>query len=134
MVLPGCLFVCHLILLPMCFLFNLMKINDAATSNDNIITQSFNEYFSNIGSNTSATLPDCATTSFHRYLGTKPTCSFKFSNTTPDEIASIIQKLPSKNSSGCDNLALKILKLLGPIIAPSISLIVNQSLYTGIFP
>ena len=22
MVLPGCLFVCHLILLPMCFLFN----------------------------------------------------------------------------------------------------------------
>ena len=113
---------------------NFFNINDAVTSNDNIITQSFNEYFSNIGSNTSAILPDCATTSFHRYLGTKPTCSFKFSNTTPDEIASIIQKLPSKNSSGCDNLSLKILKLLGPIIAPSISLIVNQSLYTGIFP
>ena len=26
MVLPGCLFVCHLILLPMCFLFNLNEI------------------------------------------------------------------------------------------------------------
>ena len=27
MVLPGCLFVCHLILLPMCFLFNMYTLN-----------------------------------------------------------------------------------------------------------
>ena len=38
---------------------NFFNINDAVTSNDNIITQNFNEYFSNIGSNTSAIIGLC---------------------------------------------------------------------------
>ena len=47
---------------------------------------------------------------------------------------SFIIKSKSKTSTGNDRLSTKLLKLIGPYLAPAITLILNQSLTTGIFP
>ena len=42
--------------------------------------------------------------------------------------------MSSKNSSGYDNISPKLIKSIAPLIVPSLTLIINQSLTTGVFP
>ena len=51
-----------------------------------------------------------------------------------NEIKSIINELSSKNSSGYDFVTTNLLKKLEPILVKPLTLIINQSLNTGIFP
>ena len=45
-----------------------------------------------------------------------------------------MSSLASKNSSGHDGISLKLLKFLSPALIKPLTLIINQSLVTGIFP
>ena len=97
------------------------------------IANHFNNYFTNVGSqvdeiDTSNKQP------FTSYLG--PPCNFAFSfeYTNSEKIAKIIQNLKPKASSGPDGQSSKLLKAIGSVLAPTLSVIINQSLYTGIFP
>ena len=109
-------------------------VNNQSISNPVDIANKFNEYFVQIG----PTLANCIDTSgkalFNTYLKNKSTHSFKFNYTSPSEIHKLIKKLPPKTSSGHDNLSLKLLKEIGQNISDSLSLVINQSLKTGIFP
>ena len=49
-------------------------------------------------------------------------------------VLEIIQNCRTKNSSGHDRISSKLLKHLAPILAKPLSLTINQSLNTGIFP
>ena len=51
-----------------------------------------------------------------------------------DDIQKIIYKLKKKSSTGHDGISTKLLQRLCPIIAMPLTSIINQSLYTGIFP
>ena len=46
----------------------------------------------------------------------------------------IISNLKPKSSTGHDNISSKLLKYIGDIVSVPLSIIVNQSLCTGIFP
>ena len=46
----------------------------------------------------------------------------------------IISNLTPKSSTGYDNISSKLLKYIGGIVSVTLSIIVNQSLCTGIFP
>ena len=60
--------------------------------------------------------------------------SLFFAPSTIDEIRKLITELPSKRSSGPDNISNVLLKELAPILSEPLSIIVNQSMQTGIFP
>ena len=60
--------------------------------------------------------------------------SLFFAPGTIDEIQKLITELPSKRSSGPDNISNVLLKELAPILSEPLCIIVNQSMLTGIFP
>jgi hypothetical protein len=49
-------------------------------------------------------------------------------------VSKVIQGLANKNSSGIDNISTNMLRKIAPIIIVPLTLIINQSLCTGIFP
>ena len=60
--------------------------------------------------------------------------NFKFDTITNNETIRIITKIKSKHSCGHDCISTALLKQIKTEISPSITLIVNQCLTTGIFP
>ena len=61
-------------------------------------------------------------------------CSFSFNTINENDIIKILDKFKPKTSAGPDGLSMKLLKSIKEFIAPPLSLLVNQSLCTGIFP
>ena len=57
-----------------------------------------------------------------------------FSEVTIHTVLSIIDSLKPKMSSGMDEISNKTLKALKNEIAAPLTVIINQMLYTGIFP
>ena len=68
------------------------------------------------------------------FLQSNITSSFTFSYVTCKIINEAISALENKNSTGHDNLSLKFIKLISQSILYPLSIIINQSLFTGIFP
>ena len=98
------------------------------------IANKFNEYFTNIGPQLARSIDASNKIPFHSYL-TKPyPSSFGFQYTNPTNVSKIINKMKPKSSAGYDNISSKLLIQIGDIIACPLSIIINQSLCTGIFP
>ena len=62
------------------------------------------------------------------------TSSFNFSLINEEHTLKIISSLKTKHSSGHDGLSVKLLKAFAPSIVRRLTIILNQSLTTGIFP
>ena len=45
-----------------------------------------------------------------------------------------INNLPTKNSCGFDGISTKLLNVIEPVIIKSLKLLINQVLYSGVFP
>jgi retron-type reverse transcriptase len=60
--------------------------------------------------------------------------SFNFELVEPEQVIKIITKLQPKNSAGFDNLSTVLLKHIVPYIITPLTLSINQSLCTGMFP
>ena len=104
------------------------KINGVNISDKNEIAQQVNNFFVNIGSKLAETISDK-----HQ---TKDRCvsTLNFVPVTCDEVISVIHKFAPKKSAGHDLISTNLLKEISPLIAEPLSLIINQSLSTGIFP
>ena len=92
-----------------------------------------NEYFTTVG----ATLASGIRKNekhFSNYLKQRIMCSFSFNTVNENDIIKILDKFKPKTSAGPDGLSMKLLKSIKEFIAPPLSLLVNQSLCTGIFP
>ena len=70
---------------------------------------------------------------FHFYLKFKHN-RFTFKRVTSFEVSKIIKSLESKTSKDPFDLTAKFIKSIGDYIAHPISLLINCSLQTGIFP
>ena len=97
------------------------------------IANHFNNYFTNVGSQVDA-IDTMNKQPFTSYLGPPCNCAFSFEYTNPEKITNIIKKLKPKASSGPDGQSSKLLKAIGSVLAPTLSVIINQSLYNGLFP
>ena len=60
--------------------------------------------------------------------------AFQFKLINSGDVEKTIKKLIAKNSSGHDGISTKLLQKIGSTISPVLSIIINQSLSTGIFP
>ena len=106
--------------------------NNLCTDHDKI-ANGFNSYFSNVASNLVKTIPQINPT-FKAYLPSPSNQSIFFQPTTSSEIKNILQLMPSKFSSGLDNIPSKIIKQMPDNIIDLMCHIFNLSLSTGIFP
>ena len=117
--------------LPSEFIYKNKTITDAID-----IANSFNEYFANIGPNLSKKIDPSvnSTTTYKSYLTDTTDFRFQFRQISELEVRSAIDNLENITSCGCDGISNKLLKLIKNEISKPITLIVNQSLKTGIFP
>ena len=71
---------------------------------------------------------------YSSYLNKVITSSFHFELVSEADTSKILQSLSTKNSTGHNGISTKLLKMLAPSIIKAFTLIINQSLITGIFP
>ena len=112
------------------------QINDMRVVDKKVIANQFNNFFVNIGSKLAQTIPNVDTQkTVNSYLTNKTSSAFKFKLVTEEDIFKIISKLDSKNSTGYDQISSNLLKKrINEYIHKPLTLIVNQSLSSGIFP
>ena len=67
---------------------------------------------------------------FENYLTNNPDCELHFEQINVSDVNKIIENLSSKTSCGFDDISLKLLK---PVLATTITVIIDQVLNTGIF-
>ena len=79
-------------------------------------------------------LPKHQTKPFDSYLKDRCKSTFNFVPVTRDEVISVIHIFAQKKSTGHDLISTHLLKEISLLIAEPLSLIINQSLCSGIFP
>jgi hypothetical protein len=119
----------------------LININDKLSDNYQTIANEFNRYFANIANKivTNNSLDNNTTnsTQFLEYLYkafNNPFPSISLTPTNRNEIRNTVKKLKSKNSSGYDEIPMKILKISTPYIISPLTYIINKTIFTGTFP
>ena len=111
------------------------QINDMRVMDKNVFANQFNNFFANIGSTLAQTIPNVDThKTVNSYLINKTSSAFKFKLVPEEDIFETISKLDSKNSTGYDQISSNLLKIINECIHKHLTLIVNQSLSSGIFP
>ena len=110
-------------------------VNNRSIADQKEIADQFNIFFSSIGSTLSDSIEIAdSTLDFTDYLNNPTEHHFNFNTITESETLSIINKLKNKNSSGKDEISNKLLKSIKDEIAKPLTIIINQSLKTGVFP
>ena len=116
------------------------KFPDYINHNNNKITDKtsivnlFNTYFNQIGRDMASTIETPSGYSHKDYLMNKCDTSFQFRNVTQLYVGEIIKQLNDKTIYGYDGISNNLIKKMEPLIVEPLTLIINQSLNTGIFP
>ena len=114
---------------PKYFLIDNINVNDPK-----LIANKFNNYFIEIGPTLSESIVPPTRKSFNDYLMNPVHINFEFKVVTEKTVKEIIENLKPKTSCGVDRLSNKLLKFIKDEIAKPLTMIINQSLQTGIFP
>ena len=112
-----------------------LSVNGIKEYSGEQIANTLAKYFANVGKTFANKIPK-PTRSISSYLEflQRNSESLFFTPSTRNEIQKLITELPPKCSSGPDNVSNVLLKELAPILSEPLSIIVNQSMQTGIFP
>ena len=105
-----------------------LEIDGVVTSDSFKVANSFNSFFSSIAESVRSKIPESD------FLKNKNPNSFFLSPVTPGEVSKLIQSLSLSKSSGPNSIPTKILKVLSTEISIPLSLLVNLSFQTGVFP
>ena len=91
-----------------------------------------NDHFLSVGPNLASTLPS-GNTSFDSYI--EPvSATFNVQHTSITEVLKLLGKLSPNNATGLDYISCRLLKEAGPIIATSLTCIINKAIDTGLVP
>ena len=110
------------------------KVNNTNVFDKTEISNQFNRYFVNIGPELADSLDTSGKATFTSYLGPPTAQKFSFRLVNQADILKLIDKLPTKKSAGPDGLSSVIIKEIRIEIAPLLTIAINQSLTSGIFP
>ena len=108
-----------------------VKTNDVILTNKLDISETFNNYFSNIGKELSSQIPH-SNKGFEEYIEPKNVV-FEFKPLSTNDVTTALNKLKVSKSSGPDKMSTKILKDANEVCVPYLTYIFNCSLYSGIF-
>jgi hypothetical protein len=119
-----------------------LNVLDKSHTNTKMIAESFNKYFLSIAETiTKSTFNNSDISNIcnkdNKYLIDTYKITFpliNYSYATTNEIGIIIDKLKMTNSSGYDEIPIKVLKSCKHFIISPLTYIINRSLATGIFP
>ena len=114
---------------PSSFLVNGHNITDPKE-----IADKMNEFFTNIGPNLAKDINHDNKPHFSTYLTEQTPSCFYIEYTDAEKVEAIILGLANKDSEGIDGMSTKFLKRICEQIARPLSFIINQSLFSGIFP
>ena len=98
------------------------------------IADSFNSFFVSIGEQNNVNVERHKESHFRDYLTDKVDAQFAFRSIRNSDTVRMIKNIKLSNTKGHDGISSDLLKLIGNAISKSITLIINQSLTTGIFP
>ena len=114
-----------------------LHVNDVIISEDNLIAETFNNFFIHIGSELAseidAQLPNENDAEGNINNNISLLNTFEFSAISEEEVYTKLCNLKEAKSTGIDTIPARILKISANIIAPSITWIFNLSLKKGIF-
>lgn len=111
-----------------------ITVNGGTIKDKQKMADEFNYFFANIGSKLASTIDTSNKKPFNDYLNKIITSSFNFDLLSPNDTMKIIKSLKTKTSTGHDGISTKLLKSIAPGLINPLTLIINQSLITGIFP
>ena len=111
-----------------------MTINGQDCSNTQVIAEHFNTFFATIGAQNEAHIRTHQGSHFRDYLTRHTEARFAFHEIHNYETIRIIKNIKLSSSNGHDGISSKLLKLISDDISKCITLIINQSLMSGIFP
>ena len=109
-------------------------INERVIRDKNIIANSFNNYFGNIGTQMAKSIPNINSESPEKYLTKPVNTQFQFHNINEGIVRNVIKNLKPKRSSGHDGLSMFLLKQLADLLAEPLAYIINCSLELSVFP
>ena len=109
-----------------------ITVNGAECSDKQAIAEHFNSFFASVGDN-SKNITEHGDYSYRDYLSERIESKFEF-RLVDSHIKQIIKGLKTSRSNGHDEISSELLKLISNDIADSITLIIYQSLKSGIFP
>ena len=102
--------------------------------NTQVIAEHFNTFFATIGAQNEAHIRTHQGSHFRDYLTRHTEARFAFHEIHNYETIRIIKNIKLSSSNGHDGISSELLKLISDDISKCITLIINQSLMSGIFP
>ena len=109
-----------------------LLINDQLCTNINVMANTFNKYFATICSEHEHDLSNQH--NYKSYLSKTITSTFEFETINNELTLQCLTKLKSSHCCGHDSISNNIIKIIALEISDCLTLIINQSLKTGIFP
>ena len=109
-------------------------IDGTPSSDPKFIANEFNKFFTNIGQNLASKISINTDANFKDFLDVPSPNFLSFILVSETTVARVIRELKPKTSYGNDKISTKFLIQIADIITPALTLIINQSLTTGIFP
>lgn len=91
-------------------------------------------FFTNVGPKLAAEITNTNNANFMDYLHNPILHNFAFKPISDETITNILDSLKPKPSCGNDGISTKLLKVIKQEICKPLTIIINQSLATGIFP
>ncbi|MCG8113294.1 MAG: reverse transcriptase family protein, partial [Candidatus Thiodiazotropha taylori] len=114
-------------------------IDDVTFTNSNDIAYKLNKYFCSIAEilNEPTDEPcELDLSKLENFIRDKvpDEVSFKIPLITCEQVSSFINYLDTNKATGLDGLGPRIIKMLAPTILPSITMLINKSINSGVFP
>ena len=101
----------------------LFKLDGKIITDKNNLANKFNTFFTNIGPSLASTITTAGNKTYKSFLNEPSTNEFTFNQITEVDVLNIIDKLPSKASSGVDGLSPILLKHIKNEISRPVTLI-----------
>ena len=113
-----------------------LKINGRIVSNQQVITEQFDEFFCSIGANLASKFDNSAHSSYYKYLKRRVSPSIYLNVGLPElsEIINTINDLNINKAIGYDHISPYFLRTGSTILAPYIQVFINYCFTNGIFP
>lgn len=112
----------------------LFTVGNQTITSEEEIAKHFNLFFSTIGEKQAAQIHNNTRLTFSAFLHSPTIKSFNFTYVSFEDVSKIMNNFKPKCSVGEDNISLKLIKKITNSLSPALSLVINQSFSTGIFP
>ena len=109
-------------------------VDSKIITNKEEICNEFNVFFANIGPKLATQIKPTWNKTYDTFLKKRVLMYFAFTLVGENDVLKYLSSLRTKKSAGFDGISVKLLKRLSSALINPLTLIINQSFLTGIFP